>query len=339
MLAITTAIVVTILWSLIDKKRKSYTRADFWLRHTLRFVLAIIIFSYGIQKLIPVQMPMPDTATLDAPVGYFPPGGLFWTLMGSNTFYQSFTGLVEVTVALLFVFSRTYVIGLIVLTGTLVNILMLNIGFDIGATYVVLVLLTACVYLLFPYLKSIIYFLLNKQPIKLYEQPKPDNRLYRTIFILSTALFIASAFFNIRHSRSSYNRRVKNREDTKTFNVITQTYNADTLKMTVGDKARWKYWIQYKRDKKKYLSILTMNDTVSYDLLFQDDTMHRIIQLRPEEQLGDTTQYTFFYKTGENKSDKTLTDSLHKIKLVIKEFDKERWELLKSRNKFFPFDF
>ena len=82
-----------------------------------------------------------------------------------------------------------------------------------------------------------------------------------------------------------------------------------------------------------------MNDTVSYDLLFQNDTIHKIIQLRPKEQSSDTTQYTFFYSTDENNSEKTLTDSLHKIKLVIKEFDKEHWKLLKRRNKFFPFDF
>ena len=325
-LALVTAIFVTVLWSIIDKKRKSYRQADFWLKYALRFILAIIIFAYGIDKLIPVQMQMPDRGTLDAPIGYFHPDNLFWTLMGSNSFYQSFTGLVEVTVALLLVFPKTYVVGLIILTGSLINILMLNIGFDIGVTHTVIVILVASVYQLFPYLKSIIYFLLDKQPVELYKKPKPDsNKLYKTIFILSAGLFVVSAFLNTRECLNRYNQFVKNSENTKTFTVITQTYNADTLKMAVGDTARWKYWIEYKRDEKNYLSILTMNDTVSYDLLFQNDTIHKIIQIRPKEHASDTTQYTFLYNTGENKSEKTLTDSLHKIKLVIKEFGKEHW--------------
>ncbi len=70
-------------------------------------------------KLIPNQMSMPDTYTLDARVGDFSPYWLFWAVMGSHPFYESFTGLVEATAALLLFFPRTFVVGLIVLTGNL----------------------------------------------------------------------------------------------------------------------------------------------------------------------------------------------------------------------------
>ncbi len=209
-IAITTAIIATILWSVFDKKRKSYTKADFWLRHTLKYVLAIVIFSYGMDKLIPNQMSMPDTYTLDARVGDFSPYWLFWTVMGSHPFYESFTGLVEVTAALLLVFPRTYVVGLIVLTGTLINVLMLNIGFDISVTYYVIVLLTTCGFLLFPYLKSIFDFLLNKQQVELYKQPKPNiSKLHNAIFIFSAVLFIVSAVLITRDNLNRYSESCK----------------------------------------------------------------------------------------------------------------------------------
>ncbi len=109
--------------------------------------------------------------------------------------------------------------------------------------------------------------------------------------------------------------------------------------MVLGDKARWKYWIEYKQNDKNYLSVLTMNDTVSYNLLFDNDTINKVIRLKPEEKSEDTAHYTFSYSIDNKKGDQTLTDSLHKMTLIIKEFKKEDWVLLKSRNKFFPFDF
>ena len=337
---IITATVITVLWSAFDKKRKSYTQADFWLRHILKYVLAIIIFSYGIDKLIPNQMQAPGTDILDTPAGNFPPSWLFWTLMGSHTFYESFTGAVEVAAAFLLVFPRTYVMGLIILSATLINVLMLNISFDIGVTYFVMGLLIAVIYLLFPFLRSILYFLFSKQPAELYKQPKPgSSKLYKAIFISSASLFIVSAIFNTVDSLNSYIKNKKRNETTRTFNVTSQTYNADTLKMVVGDKARWKYWIEYKKEGKNYLSLITMNDTVSYNLMLENDTIKKVIHLKPEDNSGDTMQYTFSYSIDNKKGDKTLTDSLHKMTLVIKGFNKENWELLKSRNKFLPFDF
>ncbi len=65
--------------------------------------------------------------------------------------------------------------------------------------------------------------------------------------------------------------------------------------MVLGDKARWKYWIEYKQNDKNYLSVLTMNDTVSYNLLFDNDTINKVIRLKPEETSEDTAHYTFSY--------------------------------------------
>ncbi|MEO7119695.1 MAG: hypothetical protein ABIY62_01285 [Ginsengibacter sp.] len=342
LMAITIAIVATILWSVVDKKRKSYEQADFWLRHTLKYLLAIFIFSYGILKLFPVQMLAPDLNALNTPLGQLPISMLMVYFMGSSSFYESFTGLVEVTAALLLVFPKTYVMGLMVLTGILINILMLNIGYDFfGMTHkVIAMFLAPCVYLLYPYLKSIIDFLFNKQEVALYKPTNPiASKFYKPISILSAIIFFVLALVCTTQALNDYKEVVKSRQNTKTFNVVSQTFNGDTLKMLLGDQTRWKYWIEYERGGKNYVSVLTMNDTISYNLLFQNNTIHKIIQLKPDGQSKDTSQYTFSYLIDREKGEKTLTDSLHKMSLVIKGFGKEHWELLKLRNKFFPFDF
>lgn len=362
-IAVTTAVVITIFWSIFDRKRNAYTKADFWLRYILRYVLAIIIFSYGISKLIPVQMEMPDTHSLDTAIGKASPFQLFWTTMAVGSFYEPFTGLVEITAALLLFFPRTYVLGLIVLTGTMLNVVMINIGFDIGVTYYSLLLLTATLYLLFPYLTSIISFLLSKQPVLLYQQPKSSNsKLNKTIFIFSAGLFIISAIASINDVLSRYGKTLMVTETgklawhktKKTFSVTSHIQNADTMKMVIGDSARWKYWTEYEGEDKNYVTVLTMHDDIAYNFSLADDTARKTIQLEPKKQpdyivinvdtiylpkSGDTTRYTFSYITNNSTKEKTLTDTLHKMVLVIKEITNEDWPLLKKRNKFFPFDF
>jgi hypothetical protein len=337
--SIVTAVAATVLWSVVDQQRKSYTKADFWLRHFLTYVLAIIIFSYGIDKLIPVQMPLPGTDDLYARAGNLQPSYLFWILIGSHTFYQSFTGLVEIIAVLLLVFPRTHVTGLMVLTITLLNVLMLNISFDIGVTYFVTVLLLAVLYLLSPYLDSILYFLYHHKPGQLYKQPTPGNsKLKQAITSLSAALFIVSALFNTGDSLKNYRKSIKRNATTKVFTVTNQHHGTDSVRMP-RDSERWKFWIEYRRKDKDYLSVLTMSDTVSYNLLLQTDTVHHLIRLTPDGQSPDSSSYTFVYKTGSRAGGKILSDSLHEITIEIKPFTSEDWELLKSRNKFFPFDF
>ena len=335
--SIAISIVACTLWSIADWQRKSYNQMDFWLRWILKYLLAIIMFSYGIDKLIPNQMQPPEIEELRTPLGNFIPSSIFWSLMGSHSFYESFTGLVELITSLLLIVPRTYVLGLIILSGALFNILMLNMSFDIGATYFVIILLTTSIYLLFPYLKSIIHFLVNKQPVSIYVQPDTtrSKRTKRVLTFFAT-FFILSAFFNTKTALDYFRKETAFRESRKTFQIKTQINQSDTVKMVEGEKSNWKYWIEYNKRGKRHLDILTMNDTSNFELLLQNDTLRRIVYLRPVEQTQEATSFTFSYETSKG-GDMTLRDSLHKMTLVLKEISEDDWPLLKRRNRILPF--
>ncbi|MGL1636580.1 hypothetical protein ACSTI0_00820, partial [Vibrio parahaemolyticus] len=51
------ALVSSIIWSIIDSKRKEYTKLNYWLFVAIRYFVILNGFSYGIFKLFAVQMP------------------------------------------------------------------------------------------------------------------------------------------------------------------------------------------------------------------------------------------------------------------------------------------
>lgn len=83
------SLLIAFTWSIIDRKRKSYNNLHFGLTIILRITLCIITFGYGIEKLIPVQMPTPNLYQLTNSLGN--QNGLLWPLLGVGKTYQILT--------------------------------------------------------------------------------------------------------------------------------------------------------------------------------------------------------------------------------------------------------
>jgi uncharacterized membrane protein YphA (DoxX/SURF4 family) len=125
------AAAVTLVWSLIDRRRLNYARLYEWLRVYVRFVLAAAMIGYGCFKVIPSQFPAPTFDRLMQPYGDSSPMGLLWTFMGASVAYNVFTGLGELTGGLLLVFRRTTLLGALVCIGVMTNVAMLNFSYDV----------------------------------------------------------------------------------------------------------------------------------------------------------------------------------------------------------------
>ena len=67
------ALLATVIWSLLDRKRPHYAPLDRGLKVGLRYYLALIMFNYGISKLFVNQMPYPSLAQFYTPLGEFTP--------------------------------------------------------------------------------------------------------------------------------------------------------------------------------------------------------------------------------------------------------------------------
>ncbi|HVG09823.1 MAG TPA: hypothetical protein VNM67_19135 [Thermoanaerobaculia bacterium] len=121
----------TLVWSLLDRRRRNYARLYEWLRVYVRFVLAVAMIGYGAFKVIPSQFPAPAFDRLMQPYGDSSPMGLLWTFMGASVAYNVFTGLGELTGGLLLAFRRTTLLGALVCIGVMTNVVMLNFSYDV----------------------------------------------------------------------------------------------------------------------------------------------------------------------------------------------------------------
>lgn len=149
------AVAATIVWSLVDHRRREYRRAHDWLTAFVRFTLAITMFGYGFAKIIPTQMPAPGPDRWIEPLGEYSPMGLLWTFMGYSYVYQIFTGLGETIGGFLLCIRRTTTAGALLLIVVLSNVVMLNYTFDVPVKIYSTNLLLMAVFLLAPDLQRL----------------------------------------------------------------------------------------------------------------------------------------------------------------------------------------
>lgn len=126
------AVAVCVTWSLLDRKRPNYRAMQEWLWLYVRLVLGAAMISYGAIKIIKVQFPDLFFWRLLSPYGDSSPMGLLWSFMGYSRTYNLFTGLVEfVGGALLFV-PRLATLGALICVGSMANVFMLNVSYDVS---------------------------------------------------------------------------------------------------------------------------------------------------------------------------------------------------------------
>lgn len=125
------ALAGTGIWSLLDRKSIAHPRAARWLELGVRFYLGATMCSYGLQKLVPMQMPAPSLSRLLTPIGDISPMGLVWLFMGASPVYESLAGAVEVLGGLLLFHRRTRLLGATLVAIVMTNVVMLNFFYDV----------------------------------------------------------------------------------------------------------------------------------------------------------------------------------------------------------------
>jgi hypothetical protein len=157
------SLVVTAIWSLLDRRRANYSRMFDWLRVWVRFSLAFTMLLYGAVKIIQSQFPAPSLDRLLQPFGDSSPMGLLWTFMGASRAYNLFTGLGEFVGGLLLTTRRTTLLGALVSIGVLGHVAVLNLCYDVPVKLFSLHLLAMAAFLALPDLRRVAdVFILNR---------------------------------------------------------------------------------------------------------------------------------------------------------------------------------
>jgi hypothetical protein len=192
-----------LVWSIIDRKRRSYAKANYWLRTFVRYFIILNCFSYGINKLFALQMPFPNQSQLATPLGDFLPMRFSWLFIGYSKTYEMFSGAMEVLAGLLLLNRRTITLGLFTAAVVFINVMILNLCYDIPVKLYSMHLVLYCLYLLTNDCKRLIdFFVLNKavpaNHIHENTLPKKWMRITRIVLkLVFIGLFFVKAFFNM----------------------------------------------------------------------------------------------------------------------------------------------
>lgn len=143
------SVVMTAVWSLGDRRR-GYAALQAWGWLAVRALLAASMLEYGMTKVIPTQFPAPPLTALVTPAGEMTLSALLWTAIGSAPAYQIATGCVEVLAGVLLLLPRTVPLGALLALVSMVQVLLLNLTFDIGVKLVTAHLIVLALMLLVP---------------------------------------------------------------------------------------------------------------------------------------------------------------------------------------------
>ena len=238
------AVVVTLIWSVLDKKRPNYIHLNYGLCLFSRYYIILVALSYGIIKLFGQQMNFPNLHQMATPLGDILPMRLSWFFIGYSRTYQFFSGAMEVVVALLLLYRRTISLGVLVATGVFLNVMMLNLSYDIPVKIFSMQMEFTCLFLLVNESGRLInFFILNK--------PAPEGKIYhfgytkkwmRVSRVVLKCIIIAVGlifpFYQSFSQASQYNSKIEPVKN-GVYAVVRYSLNNKDIPLSKQDTVRW----------------------------------------------------------------------------------------------------
>lgn len=164
-IAITTAGV----WTIIDKGKK-FPSFYKYMHAFARYYLGFVLLLYGLEKITFNQFGIQPSALAES-MGNNDSWHMFRAFMGISKSYKFFSGLIELIPGLLLLFRRTSTLGSLIAFPVFINVLMLNIGYDIWLKLLIFHLILFSIFILIPDLKKMVQIFILKQNTSLTSVP------------------------------------------------------------------------------------------------------------------------------------------------------------------------
>ncbi|WP_418512364.1 hypothetical protein [Corallibacter sp.] len=289
------SIILTLIWSVIDRKRASYNALLYWFTVIIRIYIIYFMLVYGFIKVFKSQFPYPSLTRMLQPLGKFSPMGLAWTYMGYSNGFNIFTGSLEVIAGLLLIPKRTQSLGALMVAGVMTHVAVMNFMFDIPVKIFSVHLVLMAIFIFSTDIKRILnVFFLNK-PTKSYTHYRPTKEPFYNVLTtwLKVSFLLLVLALIVPRGFSSQKKWGDQRAKPHLYGIWESSYfikNNDTLPPLTTDSNRWRYLII---DYKDRASVKLMTDDVLYYEFIVDSTSKKISMYKRN---ADTLHYNFNFK-------------------------------------------
>jgi hypothetical protein len=203
------AVLLGLLWTILDRKRSRDPRLYEWFRVYLRFSLAMAMIVYGTMKLIPTQFGSLGFYRLLQPFGNASPMGLLWAFMAASPAYTAFSGAAETLGGLLLIPRRTTLLGALVSAAVLTQVVMLNFCYDVPVKLFSSNLLVMALVLAAPDLRRLAaLFLFNRRVEPVEMRPlfasRRLNRVAAAVWAIGLAGYTVYSLYGAYQSNKQY---------------------------------------------------------------------------------------------------------------------------------------
>ncbi len=321
------SIFACIVWTILDRKRKSYNQAIYWLRVLVRYYLASAMIGYGMVKVFHLQMPFPYLSQLVQTFGDKSPMGLAWSFIGYSKAYSAYTGWAEVVGGLLLLFRRTTLLGSLVVFIVTLNIAMINYCYDVPVKLYSSVLLLMALFLMAPDVKRVFNVLLGKGTVEKISFPSMlKSTKTKIAWLIIKAMFIISLLYSTISgaisSQKQYGDLRKLPPLYGIYNTETVIRNNDTILPLGTDSTRWKQLIiQFENNAQ----VKMMNDSLKYYNFIVNDSLKNILMY----SYADTAnKSTLFYQKDSTSLIITGLMGKDSVQMKFKKFDINKFRLV-----------
>ncbi|WP_227980898.1 DoxX family protein [Nocardia spumae] len=195
------AVAGTLVWSVLDRRRRDYRRLAGWFLIFLRLCLGAQMLNYGFAKVIPTQMPEPALSTLLTPFGDLTPMAVLWSQVGMSPAYEILLGAAEVLAGVLLFVPRTATVGAMLALVSMAQVFVLNMTFDVPVKILSGHLLLISLVLLAPQARRLADVLVLDRPVGRSTAPypfrTPRSRLIAALVQAGIGIWVGVALVHV----------------------------------------------------------------------------------------------------------------------------------------------
>ena len=310
---VTLAILGTILWSFLDRKRESYPKLYSWFRVFARFSLAATMLTYGAVKAVPLQMPFPSLNRLLERYGDLSPMGVLWASIGASRAYEMFAGCAELLGGTLLIFPRTTTLGALVCLADATEVFLLNMTYDVPVKLLSFHMILLALFLLAPDAKRLANFFVLDRPAPrssdrpLFHSPR-RNRIAFAVQVLAGIFLIGANLYGSGQASKMYGAASPKSELYGIWNVENFVVDGQSHPPLLSDAARWRRIVF---DRPQYTTVYSMGDAAQ----FYGAKIDMKAQTLTLTKFSDKNWKANFSFTRPDVSHLTLDGSMHKHKI------------------------
>jgi len=293
------SVIGCIIWSVLDRKRKSYNAAYYWLVVLVRFYLALTLLLYGAVKVIKLQFPDPSLNRLLQPFGDASPMGLAWTFLGFSKGYNLFMGIVEVS-AVLLLFRRTVIVGAFLSLAATAHVMSMNYFFDVPVKLLSTALVVMSLFILAPHFLKLYRFFIKYESQQLDQMYRPTFKkrwLYISAYSLKYLYITASVIlllYSLLQQRKTYGSAAPKPFLYGIYNVENMKLKGAVLPPLTTDSTRWKQMII---SYEGYAKVKKMNDSiVNFTTVFNQKKKELVLKSTAKDSLKYMLNYNLIGK-------------------------------------------